>query len=72
VYSVAIVPESWRTLYEILNPVAAAIEVLRRSMLHGQWPEAAPTFGALGWSALLLVLALALFKRLERGFSDRI
>jgi ABC-type polysaccharide/polyol phosphate export permease len=29
------------------------------------------TLGALGWSLLLLVLAAFLFKRLERGFSDR-
>jgi hypothetical protein len=30
------------------------------------------TLGALGWSVLLLVFAAVLFKRLERGFSDRV
>jgi lipopolysaccharide transport system permease protein len=72
VYSASTVPASWRSVYESLNPVAAAIEVLRRSILHGRWPAAGPTLGALGWSLLLLLVALALFKRLERGFADRI
>jgi lipopolysaccharide transport system permease protein len=72
VYSLDAVPSSWRVLYEILNPVAAAIDTLRRTILHGQWPEPVPAFGALGWSLFLVLVALTLFKRLERGFADRI
>jgi hypothetical protein len=30
------------------------------------------TAGGLGWSLVLFLLAFALFKRLERGFSDRV
>ena len=65
-------PESWRTAYAILNPVAAAIDALRRIVLHGEWPDFAVTFAALGWALLLCAAAYTLFKRLERGFSDRV
>jgi ABC-type polysaccharide/polyol phosphate export permease len=30
------------------------------------------TFGALGWSLVLLILAYTGFKRFERSFADRI
>jgi ABC-type polysaccharide/polyol phosphate export permease len=70
-YSLSLVPEEWRELYAILNPIAAAIDAVRRIVLHGRWPDLSMTFGSLGWSLLLLVLAAFLFKRLERGFSDR-
>jgi lipopolysaccharide transport system permease protein len=72
VYSLSVVPGRWRPVYEILNPVAAAIEGLRRIVLHGEWPEFGVTTAAFAWSALLLLGAYVLFKRLERGFSDRV
>ncbi|MDF2695725.1 MAG: type transporter, partial [Labilithrix sp.] len=70
-YSLSLIPAAWRELYAILNPIAAAIDALRRIVLHGSWPDLSITIGSLGWSLLLLVLAAFLFKRLERGFSDR-
>ena len=70
-WSLSIVPETWRTAYAILNPIAAVVDAWRRPVLHGTWPDPVYTFGALGWSLVLLLLAYALFKRLERGFSDR-
>jgi lipopolysaccharide transport system permease protein len=71
-YSLATIPEQWRTLYTILNPVAAAIDTLRRTMLHGEWPDWGPTAGALAWSVVLLVVGFAVFKRLERSFADHV
>jgi ABC-type polysaccharide/polyol phosphate export permease len=41
-------------------------------MLHGEWPSWDTTALAFGWSLLLLIVAYALFKRLERGFADRV
>jgi lipopolysaccharide transport system permease protein len=70
-YPLSLVPGGWRQVYAILNPVAAAVDGLRRVLLHGTWPEPVTAFGALAWSLLLLAGALFLFKRLERGFSDR-
>ena len=72
VYSVSAIPKQWQSTYGILNPVAGAIDAVRRIMTHQAWPDMGITFGALGWSAVLLLLAYALFKRLERGFSDRV
>jgi lipopolysaccharide transport system permease protein len=72
VYSVDGIPASWRGVYEVLNPLAAAIDGMRRIMLHGEWPEFGITFAALGWCVLLVAGGYALFKRLERGFTDRI
>ena len=72
VYSLSAVPASWRTVYAILNPLAAGIDGLRRVVIDGALPHAAITFGALGWSVALVVGGYLLFKRLERGFSDRV
>ena len=71
-YSLSLIPSAWRELYAIANPIAASIDALRRIVLHGQWPDPSITFGALGWSFVLLLLAAVLFKRLERGFADRV
>jgi ABC-type polysaccharide/polyol phosphate export permease len=71
-YPLSVVPAGWREIYAILNPIAASIDALRRIVLHQEWPDPGITFGALAWSLVLLVLAALLFKRLERGFSDRV
>jgi lipopolysaccharide transport system permease protein len=71
VYPVRLIPHAWRFLYTVLNPVAASIDSVRRIVAHHRWPD----LGALGlsfvWTLFLLVVASAVFKRLERGFSDR-
>jgi lipopolysaccharide transport system permease protein len=72
VYPLSSIPEQWRDVYVVLNPVATAIDDLRLIMLHGEWPSWGTSALALGWSLLLLVLGYALFKRLERGFADRV
>jgi lipopolysaccharide transport system permease protein len=72
VYPLSALPGTWRTVYAILNPVAAAIDALRRIVIHQAWPHFGVTFAALGWACLLAVGAYAFFKRLERGFSDRV
>lgn len=72
VYSLSVVPESWRFLYASLNPVAGAIDGVRRIVLHGEWPDFAVLGAGAAWSLVLLVAAYALFKRLERGFADRV
>jgi ABC-type polysaccharide/polyol phosphate export permease len=72
VYSLDTVPAGWRNVYATLNPVAAAIDAVRRIMLHAEWPLWTPTLCAIVWSLLLIVGTITLFKRLERGFADRI
>lgn len=72
IYPVSAVPEAWRTLYVVSNPAAAAIDGLRRIVLEGAAPEAATTAAALAWALLLGAVGYTIFKRLERGFSDRV
>ena len=72
VYPLSSIPEQWRDVYVVLNPVATAIDDLRLVMLHGEWPAWGTSALALGWSLLLRAIGFALFKRLERGFADRV
>jgi len=71
-YPAQIIDEPWRSLYEVGNPVAAALGALRAIVGKGDWPEWGVTFAAMGWALLLVLGAYALFKRLERGFADRV
>lgn len=72
VYPLEVIPLGWRRVYAIVNPVASAIDGLRKIVIHRTWPDLATTLGALAWAFALLVLAYVVFKRLERGFSDRV
>jgi ABC-type polysaccharide/polyol phosphate export permease len=72
IYPLGLIPHEWRTVYTIVNPVAAAIEGLRQIVLHHAPPDITVTGGALAWATLTLLIAYALFKHLERGFSDRV
>jgi lipopolysaccharide transport system permease protein len=72
IYPLRLVPAGWRTAYTILNPVAAAVDDLRRILLHHTWPDWGVTFGALLWVTALLLPSYWIFKRLERSFADRI
>lgn len=69
-YSVENVPERWRELYVGLNPIAAVIDGLRRSVLYGDAPNALYTSIAAGTSVVLLVGAYFAFKQMETGFAD--
>ncbi|MEA2684641.1 MAG: lipopolysaccharide transport system permease protein [Chloroflexota bacterium] len=72
VYPLSLVPSGWRTIYAVANPVAAAIDGMRRIVIHHTWPNFAVSLAALAWATVLLVAGYALFKRLERGFADRV
>jgi lipopolysaccharide transport system permease protein len=68
-YAASGVPEKWRTLY-YLNPLVAAIEGIRWSLLG----TAAPSAGSVAYSAAVAALAMfagiVVFRRMERGFAD--
>jgi len=72
VYSVDVVPGRWRDLYQILNPVAAAIDGFRQIFVHSAWPDFKLQAGAMGWGLAVSAASFVVFKRLERGFSDRV
>jgi lipopolysaccharide transport system permease protein len=68
-YAATSVPEQWHTLY-YLNPLVAAIEGLRWSLLGTEPPPA----GSVAWSVAAAAIAVAagivVFRRMERGFAD--
>jgi lipopolysaccharide transport system permease protein len=69
VYSSALIPEKWRFLYS-LNPTVGLIEGFRWSVLGGN-PITTTMFlsmltGLLG----SLLIGMAVFQRIERGFAD--
>jgi ABC-2 type transport system permease protein/lipopolysaccharide transport system permease protein len=65
-----VIPEAWRGLYSVINPLGPVIDGLRRSVLFGE----APQLEYLGLAAIGAVLYLAggywLFKRMEAGIAD--
>lgn len=72
VYPLSEVPDRWERVYAVINPLAAAIDGIRRIVLHDSWPDFALTSAALCWAAALAATGMMLFKRLERGFADRV
>jgi len=69
-YGIDTIAEPYRPLYALLNPMAPVIDSYRQTVLYGN----APDWGLLGCGALstavLLLGALKLFRRLEMGFAD--
>jgi len=72
VYSIQLVPDKWRLLYGTLNPVATAVEDIRRLVLHGTWPDPLRNAGAMLTILVVLSLGYYLLKTLERDFADRV
>ena len=60
----------WRLAVCAVNPNAAVIDGLRRSVLWGEAPNAAYTLVAAAAAMVWVAGAFLLFKRLETGFAD--
>jgi ABC-2 type transport system permease protein/lipopolysaccharide transport system permease protein len=69
-YSLSAVPSQWRLAYSIVDPLAPVIDGYRRAVLYGQAPEWSLLGPAAAVSALLLMLAITFFSRLESGMAD--
>lgn len=72
IYSLAIVPVAWRSLYETLDPVAVAIDDMRRLVLHHTWPDPVPNAVALASLLALLAVSYYFFLALQRDFTDHL
>jgi ABC-type polysaccharide/polyol phosphate export permease len=70
VFPFGLVPERWRTLYAVINPMAPLIDGYRQVLAKG----AAPQWGYVAIAALVSVLVLwvgyRFFKALERRFAE--
>lgn len=69
-YPITSLPERWRWVMAVLNPVSGPLEGFRRVLALGVWPD----WWLLGLSTMSASIALVvgywLFKRLERAFAD--
>ncbi len=64
------VPERWRGLYSLLNPMGPIIDAYRRTILFGSPPDWRWFGIAAAASVVLLVVGYVTFKKLEPGFAD--
>lgn len=68
-YAASRVPEKWHTLY-YLNPLVAAIEGLRWSLLGTPPPSTGSVVYASVAAVLAVMAGVMVFRRMERGFAD--
>jgi ABC-type polysaccharide/polyol phosphate export permease len=69
-YGLDVIPAGARAWYSAANPIAPVIDGFRRILLAGEYPRWNLVGPAALSAAVLLVVAYALFKRLEVGFAD--
>jgi lipopolysaccharide transport system permease protein len=67
-YTSSLIPEGWRTIYA-MNPMTGVVEGFRWALLGGPRPDNV-IFVSAAATAVLLVAALAYFRRAERTFAD--
>ena len=72
IYSMDIIPGKWRVFYQAVNPIATAIEDLRRLVLHNAWPDPWVNLWALLSLIVLLVVGYYFFLSLQRDFADHL
>lgn len=69
-YSASAVPERLKTLYFLLNPLAAPIETIRWGFLNTAQPDLIYLLYSFVVGLLGLFLGLVVFRRVEREFAD--
>lgn len=69
-YPISQIPDHFRTLTLVINPIAGVIDGLRACLFYNQAPNPTYTLLAAGSSLIYLVGGFLLFKRLETGFAD--
>lgn len=69
-YPLSVVPESWRTLYIVLNPAAGILDAIRRVMTLGAPPDWTLLLVSVIGSVVVAWAGFRIFKRLERNFAE--
>jgi lipopolysaccharide transport system permease protein len=72
IYPLSQVPERFRTLYMLVNPMAGLIDSYRRIALTAEWPRFPYLWVSAAISIVLFVAAYWYFKRAEPAFADLI
>ncbi|WP_223879013.1 ABC transporter permease [Chitinimonas arctica] len=68
-YPASAVPDAFRAVM-VWSPLTMPIEMIRRILLDGLWPDWLALGGYFAVSALVAVLGFCLFARLRKGFAD--
>ena len=71
-YPLSLVPEEWRLPYSILNPLAGSIDGFRQIVLHGGMAGRHDHLRRRWRRSSTRPIAYLAFKRVERGFTDRV
>jgi lipopolysaccharide transport system permease protein len=72
IYPISQVPERFRVLYMVINPMAGLIDSYRRIALTAEWPQYNYLLASAAISVALLIAAYWYFKRVEPVFADMI
>ena len=71
-YPLSAVPDKWRTVFSIVNPLTGVLDGFHRALALGLSPDLWLTLNSAAGSCLLLLGGYWLFKRMERGFAEAI
>jgi ABC-type polysaccharide/polyol phosphate export permease len=69
-YGFSVIPERFRAIYSVINPLGPTIDALRRTVLQGIAPQTNYLALAAAGSAVYLIGGYWLFKRMEAGIAD--
>jgi lipopolysaccharide transport system permease protein len=70
IYPLSQVPERFRPLYLLLNPMAVIIEGYRQVLLHGQLPAPEYVIVAAAISLVVFIVGFSVFRSVEDQFAD--
>jgi lipopolysaccharide transport system permease protein len=71
IYPIDVVPEKYELIFD-LNPNSLFIRAYRRVLLYGDSPELGKVLIGLAIALATFIIGYYLFKKMERGFADRI
>ncbi|MCS7080219.1 MAG: ABC transporter permease [Chloracidobacterium sp.] len=71
VYPGSLVPERWRTLYN-LNPMSGVVDGFRWALLGAGTPPGLPFLASVAAALVILMTGAFYFRRMEKTFADRV
>lgn len=70
VYPSSLIPEAWRTWYELINPMVGVINGFRWALLGTHPPDVGVLLANVSTILVVLLCAIVYFNRVERTFAD--
>jgi lipopolysaccharide transport system permease protein len=70
IYPSSLIPDKWRTLYELANPMVGVIDGFRWALLGTHPPDIGMLVGNVATILAVLLCAITYFNRVERTFAD--